>query len=124
MLTVLIGGVTGYMVIQGWSFLDSLYMTVITLSTVEYKEVQQLTVAGKWFTIALIGGGIGIISIAIAMFSSLILEGDAGNYIRRRKMEKKINSLKNHIIICGLEELGEEVVRKFNKTEKFSGINP
>ena len=115
---VLTAGVLGYMAIEGLGFLDALYMSVITISTVGYKEVKDLTPAGQWFTIAMIGGGISILTIAFALFSSLILEGEVGYYLRRRQMEKKIKSLKDHIIVCGLGELGEEIVRNLMESNK------
>ncbi|MFC2048973.1 potassium channel family protein [Elusimicrobiota bacterium] len=119
-LIVLTAGVVGYSTIEKWSFLDSLYMSVITLSSVGYKEVQQLTPAGKWFTMSLIISGLSIMTIAFAMFTTLVLEGKWGHYIRRRQMEKKIKSLKDHIIVCGLGELGEEVIRNLEKSrEKY-----
>ncbi len=115
---VLTAGVIGYMTIEKWSMLDSLYMSVITVSTVGYKEIQDLSTTGKWFTIALIGGGLSVIAVVFAMFSSLILEGEVGHYWRRRQMDKKISSLKDHIIICGLGELGEEVIRNLKLSKK------
>jgi len=115
---VLATGVVGYMAIEDWNLLDSLYMSVITLSTVGYKEVGELSTVGKIFTIGLIAGGIVVITTAVGMFTTLVLEGELGVYIRRRQMEKKIKSLKNHIIICGLGELGEEVIRNLRESEE------
>lgn len=117
-ILVLSVGVIGYMTLEDLSFLDALYMSVITISTVGYKEVKELSITGKWFTIAMIIGGISVITVAFAMFSTLILEGEVGYYIRRRQMEKKIKSLKGHILICGLGELGEEVVRNLKNINK------
>lgn len=117
---VLTAGVIGYMTLEDLNFLDALYMSVITISTVGYKEVKELSTSGRWFTIAMIMGGISVITIAFAMFSTLVLKGEVGYYLRRRQMEKKIKSLKSHIIICGLGEIGEEVVRNLkNSNKKF-----
>ncbi|MFC2061901.1 potassium channel family protein [Elusimicrobiota bacterium] len=116
-LMVITAGVIGYSTLENWNFLDSLYMSVITLSTVGYKEVSQLSPAGQWFTIGLIGCGICIITIALAMFSTLILEGDIGHYLRRRHMDKKIGTLKEHIIVCGLGDLGIEVIRNLKNSK-------
>ncbi len=115
-LTVLVVGTLGYMRIENLVFLDALYMAVITLSTVGFKEVVALSTAGQWFTIALVAGGITVITVTLAMFTSLILEGEVGEYLNRRKMDKKIKSLRNHIIVCGLGRLGEEVVRNLVET--------
>jgi voltage-gated potassium channel len=119
-LFVITAGVIGYMTIENLNFLDSLYMSIITLSTVGYKEVTDLSTTGKWFTIAMIIGGISIITIAFGIFSSLILKGEVGYYLWRRQMDKKIKSLKDHIILCGLGDLGEEVARNLKETnQKF-----
>lgn len=119
-LMVITAGIIGYSVIEKWDLLDSLYMTIITLSTVGYEEVKDLSTAGRWFTIALICGGISVMTIVFAMFTTLILEGDLGDYLRRRKMEKKLKTQKGHIIVCGLGELGEEVIKNLkNMDERF-----
>jgi voltage-gated potassium channel len=69
-------------------------------------------------------GGISIIAIAFGKFSTLILEGEVGDYLRKRQMEKKMKSLKNHIILCGLGDLGEEVLRNLMQSnEKFVVID-
>ncbi len=142
MLTaVLLAGAAGYIILENWDFIDAVYMSVITLSTVGYKEVAELSTAGKAFTIALIGGGVIAVTLAIGMFTKIILEGELGEYLRRRQMEKRIESLDEHIIVCGLGELGEEVVRNLaedgedfvvienseeaiGKAEKFVGDHP
>lgn len=110
-------GTAGYMILEKWNFSDAVYMTVITLSTVGYKEIFELSPAGKWFTIALIAGGISVLAVALGMFTSLVLEGDLGNYLRRRKMFKNIKKLKDHIIICGLSDLGKEIIRNLSNTD-------
>ncbi|MDA3793500.1 MAG: potassium channel protein [Elusimicrobia bacterium] len=113
-------GTTGYMILENWKFTDALYMTVITLSTVGYKEIYELSEPGKWFTITLIAGGISVLAVVLGMFTSLILEGDLRNYLRRRKMFKNIKKLKDHIIICGLSDLGKEIMRNLSeKGHKF-----
>ncbi len=116
-LTVLIAGTLGYMRIENLNLLEALYMATITVSTVGFKEVVPLSPAGKMFTITLIAGGITLITVTFAMFSSLILEGEIGEYLDRRKMDKKIKTLKNHIIVCGMGRLGEEVVRNLTETK-------
>ncbi len=117
-VVVITAGVFGYHIIEGWSLLDSLYMTAITLSTVGYKEIAELSVGGKWFTIALIGGGVLTVTVAFGMFTKLMLEGELAYYLRRRKMEKRIKSLKGHIIVCGIGELGEEVIRNLHESDE------
>lgn len=117
-VAVLIIGITGYMAIEGLSFIDALYMSVITVSTVGFDEVKELSFQGRLFTIAMIICGISIVTFAFAMFSTLIMQGEMGYYIRRKKMDKKLKAMNNHIIVCGLGELGEEVVRNLIKHKK------
>jgi len=74
-LLVVAIGITGYMVIEGWSFLDALYMTVITISTVGYEEVADLSVAGRVFSIVLIIGGVGIMLYTLTTMVQYVIGG-------------------------------------------------
>ena len=94
-------GTFGYMVIEGWNLLDSLYMTIITITTVGYREVHALSSYGIVFTIILLIGGVGIILYVLASGARVILEGELQEVLGRRRLEKKINELKDHYIICG-----------------------
>lgn len=107
---VLISGTIGYRLLEGWSWLSSLYMTVITISTVGFKEVSDLSDASRLFTIALILCGVG--SIAIVGSSSLewMIEQHSGHGARRRSMNKLISVMKGHIIVCGYGRMGRHVV--------------
>ena len=106
-------GVTGYMVIEGWSFLDALYMTVVTLSTVGYREVHNLSAAGKVFSIVLIIGGVGAMLYTLTIIVQYIVEGHFANLFGRRRMRDKISKLKQHVILCGYGRVGHEVAHVF-----------
>jgi voltage-gated potassium channel len=124
-LLVVAVGIIGYMIIEGWSFLDALYMTVITISTVGYKEVADLSVAGKVFSIALIIGGVGIMFYILTIMVQYIIEGNIANIMWRRRMKEGISKLKDHIIVCGYGRLGTEVARVFeNEGTPFVVIDP
>lgn len=113
-LVVVIGaGTLGYHLIEGWALFDSLYMTVITLATVGYKEVQPLSVAGKGFTIVLIICGTGIIAYAIGSLVQLMVEGQLRRVLGRKKLEKQINKLSDHYIVCGYGRIGTLICREF-----------
>jgi voltage-gated potassium channel len=112
------GGTVGYQIIEGWSFIEALYMTIITISTVGFKEVGQLSNAGRIFTIFLILGGIIVITSGISLIFSSIIEGTFGEIIRRQRMEKKLAKIKNHFIICGFGAVGEDVVNEFIRENK------
>ncbi|UCE07280.1 MAG: potassium channel protein [bacterium] len=111
-------GTVGYILIQQWNLLDSLYMTIITIGTVGFHEVKQLSHSGRIFTIALIIFGIGIGSYTIANLSAFIIEGHIQNLFKGRKMEKQINQLNNHIIVCGYGSTGLETIDELARAKK------
>ncbi len=108
-------GVIGYKLIEGWTLLDSLYMTVITLATVGYREVHPLSTGGMVFTIVLIVIGVGTIFYALTTVVQYIIEGNLANILGRRRMKEKIAKLKGHIIVCGYGRVGREVARVFQE---------
>jgi len=113
-------GVTGYMLIEHWNFIDALYMTIITLSTVGYTEIYPLSQNGRIFTILFISFGIIVLAIIISRITSLILEGEIGTVMRRRKMEKNISKLKKHYIVCGLGDVGQTTLFELHKMKVSS----
>lgn len=99
-------GTLGYILIEHYSAIDALYMTIITVATVGFGEVHPLHASGKIFTVFLILFNIGTFTYAITLVSGYLLQEDfVGNY-RRRKMKDKIHALKNHVIICGFGRNG------------------
>ena len=110
-------GTIGYMVVEGWNFQDSLYMTVTTLTTVGYREVRELTSVGRWFTIILIIGGVGTMLYALSAGAKVLMEGEFQEVLGRRRLEKKMKELRDHYIICGYGRMGKIIVREL-KSEK------
>ena len=106
-------GATGYMVIEGWRFLDALYMTVITLGTVGFKEVHDLSDYGKAFTIVLIVIGVSVLGYIVGSLAQIMFEGQLQRIIGRKKVEKKIDSLQDHYIICGFGRIGQLICKEF-----------
>jgi len=115
---IVIIGTAGYILIQKWNLLDSLYMTIITIGTVGFHEVKELGPIGRMFTIIIIIFGIGIGSYTIANLSAFIIEGQIRNIFRGRKMEKQISDLKDHIIVCGYGNTGQETVDELSHAKK------
>ncbi|MBU0755474.1 MAG: potassium channel protein [Planctomycetes bacterium] len=105
-------GVSGFMLIEGWGFLDSLYMTAITLTTVGFREVGEPSSAGKVFTILLITCGVGTWAYAFGSMFRLLVEGQLRNYFYQRRMEKMLDSMKKHFIVCGFGRIGMLVCRQ------------
>ena len=105
-------GTFGYMFLEGWNFLDSLFMTIITITTVGYGEVHQLSRTGQFFTIALIIGGVGTVFYVLSTGAEFILEGELQEIFGRKRVEKKIKELKNHYIVCGYGRMGRIICRE------------
>ncbi len=123
-LFILVGvvalGTLGYSLIEGWPPFDSLYMTIITLATVGFQEVHALSPEGKFFTILLIVFGVGIIAYAIGSLIQLMMEGQLRRILGRRKLEKQIDKLQGHYIVCGYGRIGTLICREFlNKPIPF-----
>jgi voltage-gated potassium channel len=106
-------GVSGYMVFEGWSFVDSLYMTVITLTTVGYREVRELDTTGQLWTMVLLVTGVGTLFYAAVSSVELAVEGTIRGYFGRRRMEAAISKLSGHYILCGYGRVGQQVAREF-----------
>ncbi len=102
-------GTIGYVLIEKWDIFDSLYMTVITLSTVGYEELHKLSKAGRVFTIVLVLTGVGSLFYVLGSSTKMIFEGEIREIFGRRKLDKKIEEIKNHYIICGYGRIGKIV---------------
>ncbi len=116
--SVLTTGTTGYSFIEGWDPFDSLYMTVITLSTIGFQEVEPLSKVGKAFTIGLIFSGLGVVAYTINNGVRAMLEGEIQEVFGRRKLKKILESLENHYIVCGYGRMGKVICNEL----KLKGI--
>ena len=108
-------GIIGFIVIEGYNFLDALYMTIITLGTVGFSEVNPLSPEGKIFTIFLIVLGLVIFGFFITQISRYFLDGEFIRYFKIYKMQKEISQLKDHTIICGFGRNGREAAREIGR---------
>ena len=102
-------GTVGYHFLLHWSWLESIYMTVITITTVGFGEVQALNSAGQTFTIILVLMGVGIVAYSATTMTSLVMETQIRSVFWKRRMEKKIKRLRGHFIICGFGRTGKAV---------------
>ena len=114
-ILIIIIGILGYMVIEGWSFTDSLYMTLMTISTVGFNEVHPLSPAGRFYTNFVIVIGVGAFLYTMSIFAEYIIAGHLHGALERRRMKKKIDALRGHHIICGFGRVGYEVAQELHK---------
>jgi voltage-gated potassium channel len=112
LLMVLFMGTAGYMLVEKWNVLDALYMTVITITTVGYREVGTVSKAGRVFTIFIIFTGMGIIAYILGMVAQAMVDLQIREIFGRRKLGKKIQSLKDHYIICGYGRIGKIICKE------------
>jgi voltage-gated potassium channel len=99
-------GILGYMQVEGWTFFDSLYQVIITLSTVGFQEVNPLTSQGRVLTMVMIVSGVGSFAYLIGSFTQVLIEGRIQQIWGKRRVQKTIDKLNNHIIICGFGRIG------------------
>jgi len=115
LVAIVVIGTIGYEVIEGWSFLDSIYMTITTITTVGFREVHPLSDAGRIFSIFLIIGGVGGALYVLTSIMGYILEGQFGITMGRRRMKNRVARLKNHFILCGYGRVGQAIAQAFNE---------
>ncbi len=108
---VMVVGTLGYALLEHWSFLDALYMTVITVGTVGFSEVHPLDTAGRVFTIVMVFAGVGALAFALGQLIEFLLEGHLTNILEVRRMEKRISDLEGHTILAGLGRVGGVTAR-------------
>ena len=113
LFAIFVLGVTGYMLIEGDNFLNALYMTVITISTVGFGEIHQLSVPGKIFTMFLIISSFGTYAYAISIITTHFVEGQLSDFfVGGGRKKTKIKKMDNHIIICGYGRNGQQAAQE------------
>jgi len=118
LVTVLSIGIIGFKIISGYTWIDSIYMTVITITTVGFGEVNPLDDFSKIFTIFLILASIVIVGYAITVITEYILSKNNVEDLKHKKMQKQIDSFKDHIIICGYGRNGKQAAIKLAAYKK------
>ncbi len=113
LLLLVTAGTAGYMAIEQWRFIDALYMTVITLGTVGFKEVHDLSDVGKVFTMILIVVGVSVLGYIVGSLAQIMFEGQIQRVMGRMKVEKMIEKLSDHYIICGFGRIGSLICKEF-----------
>jgi voltage-gated potassium channel len=113
---LLFAGSIGFRVLEGWTWFDGLYMTLITMTTVGYGEVHELSEAGKVFNAFLIIASFMAGGFLLVTFTQTMLEFELGKLLGRRRMERELNKMKNHYIICGAGRVGRTVASEFRSS--------
>jgi voltage-gated potassium channel len=119
-VVLVVAGSVGYMIIEGWNFGDAMYMTVITLATVGYGEVHQVSATGRIFTVVLIFLGVGYFLYVGGNIVQFLVEDRIRVILGRRKLDKQIAKLKDHFIICGYGRIGRVLARYL--TERYLNV--
>lgn len=118
LLFILLFGTSGYMLIEGASFADGLYMTVITITSVGYGEAVPLSPTGKWFTMGLILIGVSFVLYIVSKITETVVEGGLRRMLGRINMEKKLAGLHDHYIVCGYGRIGMVICQILEQNRK------
>ena len=109
LVLIVAAGVTGYMQLEGWSFVDAFYMAITTLTTVGFMEVRPLSAVGRLFTIGFIIVGVGTFFYLAGTFAEYAIGGALTGVLRSRRMQRQIDAMSGHHIVCGFGRVGEQV---------------
>jgi voltage-gated potassium channel len=115
MFVIFVSGMCMFVFLEGWSIVDSFYMMVITLSTVGFGEVQPLSDRARLLTSFIIILGVGNFAYIVGSFSRMLVDGHLHNLLWRRKVQRRIDKLDNHYIVCGYGRIGGVVVQEILK---------
>jgi len=117
LLSVIVGTV-GYMVIEGYTIGNALYMTVITISTVGFSEVKPLSPLGKFFTSGFVIANLAITAIFVSTLTQHLKDGGVVFKLRHYLMDNEISTLENHVIVCGAGRYGREIIEQLEGSDE------
>ncbi len=118
LILILIYGTTGYMLIENMNLTDAVFMTVISITTVGFSEVSPLTATGKYFTVVLIFGGVGFFLYMVSLITETMIAGGLRTFLGRKQMEKKLNAMNNHYIVCGFGRIGKVISKILHENHR------
>jgi voltage-gated potassium channel len=113
-ILVIAAGVAGYVLIERWSWFDSFYMTITTITTIGGGEPGPLTTAGRWWTLGVIVSGVGATAYTFLAAAGYVLEGRLGTEFGLQRVRSRVRNLSGHFIICGFGRVGREIAREFD----------
>ena len=117
LVLVTAGGTVGYVVVEGWSWWDAFYMTIITVTTVGYREVHTLTRAGEVFTTVLLISGVGTAFYAFTLVATIVVEGGLARRLRLHRVRRMIDDLDQHFILCGFGRIGSVIADELRQQD-------
>ena len=115
---ILVFGTSGYILIEGSNLTDAIYMTAISITTVGFSEVIPLSPVGKYFTIVLVFGGVGLFLFIVSLITQAMIEGGLQTFLGRRHMEKQLSVLKDHYIVCGFGRIGKVISKILHENRR------
>jgi voltage-gated potassium channel len=118
LIIILVYGTSGYMFLEDMSLTDAVYMTVISITTVGFSEVRPLSPAGKYFTVVLIFGGVGFFLYMVSLITEAMLAGGLHTFLGRKNMEKKLNVMRDHYIVCGFGRIGKVISKILHENNR------
>ncbi len=113
LLSVVLIGTAGYFGIERWSWFDSLYMTITTITTVGGGEAAPLSTAGRAWTLVVIVLGVGAATYTFLSLGEYVLEGQFGSAVSKRRLQARVRALSGHFVLCGFGRVGREIAREF-----------
>jgi voltage-gated potassium channel len=115
LVLVTLAGTAGYMMIEGWSAWDAFYMSVITITTVGYREVHPMSRGGEILTVVLLTAGVGAALYTFTLLATIVVEGGLPDRLQQRRMQRMLEQLTDHFIICGYGRIGSTVAHQFQR---------
>ena len=112
---VVLAGTLGYMVIERWSAWDAFYMSVITITTVGYREVHDLSLAGQIWTVLLLFGGVGSALYVFTLLATVVVEGGLPLRLQKRRQARMLTTIKDHFIVCGFGRIGSIIAGQLQR---------
>ena len=111
-------GTLGFHFIEGWTYFEAFFMTLITVSTIGYGELHPLSQLGRYFDVFIIMMGVGTVAYSFMAITQLIIDGEAQRLLGRRRLDSKISAMSNHYIICGNGRIGSLISQELQKSNK------
>jgi voltage-gated potassium channel len=115
LVLIIVGGTIGYVAIEGWGLWDAFYMTIITVTTVGYKEVHELSRFGEVWTVLVLVWGVGAALYTFTLLATVVVEGGLPKRLQQRRHQRMLETIKDHFIICGYGRIGSIVARQFRR---------